>query len=75
MVRETTSWKTRRQGQTEAPTAAAIATTSTVARTRTHAAQGLIITWSQLAVVAAVAVLLNSSQCQGERSFYKWSYD
>jgi len=72
LVRETTSWKTRRQGQAEAPGAAAAAATMAAptkssTRTRTPTARGLtIVTWSQLAVVAAVAALLQCRVCQGE---------
>jgi len=67
LVRETTSWKTRRQGQAEAPSAA-VATIKPSTRTSTPIAHGLpiIITWSQLAIVAAVAVLLQCHVCQGE---------
>ncbi|XP_030369637.1 protein Skeletor, isoforms B/C isoform X2 [Scaptodrosophila lebanonensis] len=48
--------KTRRQGQT-----AAAPTTTMTRSTRT---QGLIITWTQFVVVAAVAMLLNCLVCQ-----------
>ncbi|KRK04151.1 uncharacterized protein Dyak_GE10397, isoform C [Drosophila yakuba] len=66
LVRETTSWKTRRQGQAEA-LSAAVATTKPSTRRSTSTARGLpisIITWSQLAVVAVVAVLLQCHVCQ-----------
>ncbi|BFF91520.1 protein Skeletor [Drosophila madeirensis] len=57
--------KTRRQGQAGAtPTATA---TATISRTRMSTAQGLSITWSQLEVVVAVAMLLNCLVCQAAR--------